>query len=51
MNYEEEKRRYISFCGSYWHLCERKIGAGFGNVALVKVSISVLNVPSSRVKY
>ena len=22
MNYEEEKRRYISFCGSYCHLCD-----------------------------
>jgi len=22
MNYEEEKRRYISFCGSYCHTCD-----------------------------
>ena len=22
MNYEEEKRRYVSFCGSYCHICD-----------------------------
>ena len=22
MNYEEEKKRYISFCGSYCHICD-----------------------------
>lgn len=22
MNYEEEKKRYISFCGSYCHTCD-----------------------------
>ncbi len=22
MNYEEEKKRYVSFCGSYCHLCD-----------------------------
>lgn len=22
MNYEEEKKRYVSFCGSYCHACD-----------------------------
>ena len=26
MNYEEEKKRYISFCGSYCHLCDWHTG-------------------------
>lgn len=26
MNYEEEKRRYISYCGSYCHICDWHTG-------------------------
>jgi len=26
MNYEEEKKRYVSFCGSYCHICDWHTG-------------------------
>lgn len=38
MNYEEEKKRYVSFCGSYCHTCDwhtGKIRKTFQNALII----------------